>query len=59
MADRIAVTSLIRSRITVPKVAGKNGPRTTMFARVGLLHRRAQAEVLNAQRANTPTAALL
>jgi hypothetical protein len=37
MADRIWVTSLMRSRITVRKVAGKNGQRTTAFAPFGLL----------------------
>jgi hypothetical protein len=47
---RIWVTSLIWSRITVQKVAGKNGHRTTVFARVGLLDMRAQAEVRSALR---------
>jgi hypothetical protein len=27
----------MRQRITAPKVAGKNGHRTTLFARLGLL----------------------
>src|SRR6516225_8071499 len=35
MADRIWVTSLIWLRITVRKVAGKNGHWTEVFARVG------------------------
>jgi hypothetical protein len=52
MADRIAVTSLIRSMITVRKVAGKHGLRTTAFARFGLLDVRAQVEFLSVRRAD-------
>jgi hypothetical protein len=55
MAAGIWVTSLIRPRITVQQVAGKNGHRTTVFARFGLLDMRAQAEALSALRADTPT----
>jgi hypothetical protein len=54
MADRIAVTSLIGSRITLRKVAGKNGHRTTVFARFGLLDRRAQVNLRNLLRPDTP-----
>src|SRR5262245_46921787 len=54
MADRIAVTSLIRSRITVQKVAGKNGHRATVFARFGLFDRRAQVNLRNLLRSDTP-----
>jgi hypothetical protein len=48
------VTSLIRSRIPPLQEAGKNGPRKTVLALVGLLDRRAQAEVPGALRPDTP-----
>jgi hypothetical protein len=50
------VTSVIPPRITVQKVAGKNGHRTTMLARSGLLDMRAQAALPTALRAETPSA---
>jgi hypothetical protein len=49
------VTSLIWSRITAQRVAGKNGHRTTVLARFGLLDRRSEAEVSSALRPDTPT----
>src|SRR5262245_25270374 len=57
MADKMLVTSLIRSRITLQKVPSKNGCpcRENMLARSGLLDRRAQAEVASALRSDTPT----
>src|SRR5262245_41631489 len=57
MADRMRVTSLIRSRIPPQQEAGKNGPRKTVLALVGLLDLRAQAEVPSALRADTPPSA--
>jgi hypothetical protein len=53
-ADWIWVTSLIRSRITAQKVAGKNGRRTTVIARFGLLDRTAQCNLCNLLRTDTP-----
>jgi hypothetical protein len=54
MADSMWVTSLIRSRITVQNVAGKNGHRTTECARIGLLDRTPQRNLRNLLRADTP-----
>jgi hypothetical protein len=45
------------SRITLRKVAGKNGHRTTVFARFGLLDLRPEAEVSSALRPDTPPSA--
>jgi len=45
MADRMRVTSLIRSRIPPQQEAGKNRPRKTVLALVGLLALSSVAEV--------------
>jgi hypothetical protein len=42
------------SRITPRKVAGKNGHRTTVFARFGLLDPTAQCNLCNLLRSGTP-----
>jgi hypothetical protein len=55
MAHRSWVTSLIRARIAVQKVAGKNEHRTTVFARFGLLDRGYKTQVRNLRRPDTPT----
>jgi hypothetical protein len=55
VAERMWVTSLIQPRITVQKVAGKNGHPTTVFARFGLLDRSGEVKVRSAQRSDTPT----
>src|SRR5262249_17689397 len=54
MADRIRVTSLIRSRIPPQQEASKNGPRKTALALVGLLDLRAQAGGACVLRSDTP-----
>src|SRR5262245_49251567 len=56
MADRMRVTSLIRSRIPPQQEAGKNGPRKTVLALVGLLDRTAKCTLCNLLRTDTPRA---
>jgi hypothetical protein len=54
MADRICVTSLIKSRITLRKERGNNGYRKTVFERSGLLDRCHERRMRNLLRPDTP-----
>src|SRR4051794_19881368 len=56
MADRMFVTSLILSRITLQKVPSKNGCRfrENMLARYGLLDRCRERRMRNLLRPDTP-----
>jgi hypothetical protein len=44
----------MRSSITVQKVGGKHGHRTTVFARFGLLDLRSEADLASALKSDTP-----